>query len=42
MSSCKDAKVAELRKWINGSWEWQLTWRRSLFEREKPLVSLFL
>jgi len=42
LSSCKDDKVAELGKWINGSWEWQLTWRRSLFEWEKPLVSLFL
>jgi len=41
LSSCKDAKVDELEKWINGSWEWQLTWRRSLFEWEKPLVCIF-
>ena len=41
LSSYKDAKVVELGKWINGSWEWQLTWRRSLFEWEKPLVSIF-
>ena len=41
LSSCKDAKVTELGKWINGSWEWQITWKRSLFEWEKPLVCIF-
>jgi len=36
--SAKDAKVTELGFWANDVWVWQLAWRRSSFDWEKPLV----
>ena len=41
ISCSKDAKVSELGTWTNGSWVWQLAWRRPFFEWEKPLADQF-
>ena len=37
LSLAKDAKVVELRNWIDGVWVWHFVLRRSFFEWKKPL-----
>ena len=42
ISLAKEATVDELGPWVNGVWAWQLAWRRSFFDWEKPLVDHLL
>lgn len=37
VSWLKEATVQEMRRWLDGIWQWNLVWRRNLFEWESEL-----
>jgi hypothetical protein len=42
ISTLQNAKVAEAGSWVNNSWVWSLTWRRTFFVWEEELYKEFL
>jgi len=41
-SNQKEAMVVDVEEHIQNRWEWSISWKRNLFEWEKPIVEKFI